>query len=112
MVYGETFRVEVSEDLRIDSRTLDGETVPFDSLSIGTREQLGVIARLACAIIVARDEGAPLILDDALGFSDPGRLEAMCAVLSLAGNSCQIIALTCYPDRYRHVGGATIRRLG
>ena len=112
VVYGESFRVELSEDLRITDRTLDGDTVPFDSLSIGTKEQLGVIARLACAIIVAEDEGAPLILDDTLGFSDPGRLEAMGAVLGLAGNSCQVIALTCYPDRYRHVGGATIRRMG
>jgi hypothetical protein len=112
VVYGESFRVELSEDLRIASRTLDGQTVPFESLSIGTKEQLGVIARLACAIIVARDEGAPLILDDTLGFSDPSRLEAMGAVLGLAGNACQVIALTCHPDRYRHVGGATIRRLG
>lgn len=112
VVYGESLRVEMSEDLRITSRTLSGDTVPFDSLSVGTKEQLGVIARLACAIIVADDEGAPVILDDTLGFSDPGRLEAMGAVLGMAGNSCQVIALTCYPDRYRHVGGATIRRLG
>lgn len=111
VVYGQSFQVELSEDLRVASRTLDGRTVSFDSLSIGTKEQLGVIARLACAIIVAEDEGAPLILDDTLGFSDPGRLEAMGAVLALAGNSCQVIALTCYPDRYRHVGGATVRAL-
>lgn len=59
-----------------------------------------------------QETGEPLILDDALGYSDPGRLEAMGAVLALAGRSCQVILLTCYPERYRHVGGAAIRQIG
>ena len=112
VVFGESLRIDMTEDLRIASRTLDRRTVPFGSLSVGAREQLGVITRLACAMIVAPDGGVPLILDDALGYSDPGRLEAMGAVLALAGRSCQVIVLTCYPERYRHVGGATIRRIG
>jgi uncharacterized protein YhaN len=112
VVFGESLRIDMTEDLRIASRTLDRKTVPFASLSVGAREQLGVITRLACAMIVAPDGGVPLILDDALGYSDPGRLEAMGAVLALAGRSCQVIVLTCYPERYRHVGGATTRRLG
>ena len=113
VVFGESLRIDMTDDLRIASRTLDRRTVPFASLSVGAREQLGVITRLACAMIVAPDGGGvPLILDDALGYSDPGRLEAMGAVLALAGRSCQVIVLTCYPERYRHVGGATIRRLG
>jgi len=112
VVFGESLRIDMTEDLKIASRTLDRRTVPFGSLSVGAREQLGVITRLACAMIVAPDGGVPLILDDALGYSDPGRLEAMGAVLALAGRSCQVIVLTCYPERYRHVGGATIRRIG
>lgn len=112
VVFGETFRVDVTDDLRIASRTHEGKTIPFGSLSVGTQEQLGVIMRLACAMIVAPDGGVPIILDDALGYSDPGRLEAMGAVLALAGRSCQVIVLTCYPERYRHVGGAAIRRIG
>jgi hypothetical protein len=112
VVFGESLRVDMTEDLKIASRTLDRKTVPFGSLSVGAREQLGVITRLACAMIVAPDGGVPLILDDALGYSDPDRLEAMGAVLSLAGRSCQVIVLTCYPDRYRHVGEATIQRIG
>jgi len=112
VVFGASLRIDMTEDLRIASRTLDRRTVPFESLSVGAREQLGVITRLACAMIVAPDGGVPVILDDALGYSDPGRLEAMGAVLALAGRSCQVIVLTCYPERYRHVGGATIRRIG
>jgi hypothetical protein len=112
VVFGESLRIDMTEDLQIASRTLDRKTIPFTSLSVGAREQLGVITRLACAMIVAPDGGVPLILDDALGYSDPDRLEGMGAVLSLAGRSCQVIVLTCYPERYRHVGGATIQRIG
>ncbi len=106
VVFGPTVAVEVGDDLRVRSRTLDGRTVPFESLSVGAREQLGVMTRLACAMLVAQDGGVPVMLDDTLGFSDPRRLEAMGAVLALAGASCQVIVLTCYPDRYRQVGGA------
>ncbi len=106
VVFGPTVSVEVGDDLRVRSRTLDGRTVPFESLSVGAREQLGVMTRLACAMLVAEDGGVPVMLDDTLGFSDPRRLEAMGAVLAMAGASCQVIVLTCYPDRYRQVGGA------
>ncbi len=108
-VFGPSFEVTLDdEDLSIQSRTLSGRTIPFDSLSTGAKEQLGLITRLACALIVAKDGGVPLVLDDVLGHTDPGRLESMGAVLALAGKECQIILLTCSPERYRHVGGATI----
>ena len=106
VVFGPSLDVEVGDDLRVRSRTLDGRTVPYESLSIGAKEQLGVTMRLAGAMLVAEDGGVPVMLDDTLGFSDPRRLEAMGAVLALAGTSCQVIVLTCYPERYRHVGGA------
>jgi hypothetical protein len=108
VVFGPSVGIDVGEDLRVRSRTLDGRTVPFESLSVGAREQLGVLTRIACAMLVAEDGGVPVMLDDTLGFSDPRRLEAMGAVLALAGASCQVIVLTCYPDRYRHVGGASL----
>ncbi len=104
------------EDLRVVSRTLDGVTVPWESLSMGAREQLSLLARLAGSVLVSRAEaghgGVPVIVDDALGSSDPARLERLGAVLSLAGRQGQVIVLTCTPDRYRHVGSATVIRLG
>jgi hypothetical protein len=106
VVFGPSVSVDVGDDLRVRSRTLDGRTVPFESLSVGAKEQLSVLTRLACAMLVAEDGGVPVMLDDTLGFSDPRRLEAMGAVLALAGASCQVIVLTSYPDRYRQVGGA------
>ena len=107
LVFGHTFQVEVSDDLQIVSRTLDNTTVGFDSLSGGTKEQLSLILRLACAMIVARDGGAPLIIDDTLGYTDPERLSLMGAVLARAAKECQIVIFTCVPGRYSSVGAAT-----
>lgn len=111
VVFGPGVSVELDEDLAITSRTLRGATVPFADLSAGAREQLGVIARLACAAITSDDGGVPLILDDALGSSDPARLEALAAVFALAARDAQVIVLTCVPDRYRHIGSASVVRL-
>jgi uncharacterized protein YhaN len=61
---------------------------------------------------VSKDGGASLILDDALGYTDPERLKLMGAVLAKAGKECQIIILTCVPDRYSNIGEAAVVRLG
>ena len=104
IVFGPTFEAEVDDDFRIVSRFLNGVTIPFDSLSHGAKEQLGVISRLAVGMLVSDEGGVPIIIDDALGYADPNRLEAMSAVLQVAGRVCQVIVLTCVPDRYRHIG--------
>jgi DNA repair exonuclease SbcCD ATPase subunit len=112
LVFDETFQVDISEELLIASRTLKDVTVPFDSLSGGTREQLSLIFRAACSMIVAKDGGMPLILDDALGYTDPERLRLMGAVLAKAAKDCQIVIFTCVPDRYGNVGEATVVAIG
>ncbi len=106
------------KDFAVVSRTLDGTTVPFGQLSSGAREQLAVLSRLACAALVSPPAsngtlgGVPVIIDDALGYSDPDRLEKLGAALGVAGNDCQVIVLTCEPGRYRGVGGAKVISLG
>lgn len=111
IVFGPTLEVELDGDLRVARRTLDGVTVDFEQLSTGAQEQLGIIGRLACAAIVAGDGGAPVIFDDALGWTDPRRLERMGATIAAAGRECQIIVLTCTPGRYSSVGTATVIKL-
>jgi len=113
LVFGDSFKVEMDEELVVTSRTLDGTTLPVDQLSIGAQEQLGVICRLACAALVSpHDGGAPLIIDDALGWSDPDRLARMGEVFATAANEhCQVILLTCMPGRYAAVPNATVRTL-
>ena len=99
-VFGPTFEVEIDSDLRICNRTLDGRTVPYDSLSGGAKEQLGILARLAGAALVATEDTVPVVIDDALGFTDPDRLTKMGAVFDTVGDNGQVIVLTCSPQRY------------
>ncbi len=102
----------MDDELGVSQRTLDGTTLPFDSLSTGAQEQVSLIARVACALVVAQDGGGvPLFFDDALGHSDPERLERLGALLSVAGRHLKVFVLTCTPDRYRHVAGAEVIRL-
>jgi len=99
-VFGPTFEVDVDSDLCIRSRTLDGVTVPYESLSGGAKEQLGILARLAGAALVAKEDSVPVVVDDALGFTDPDRLAKMGEVFDTVGAHGQVIVLTCSPDRY------------
>ena len=107
VVDGPTFAIEIADDWTLESRFLDGTLLPFDDLSVGAKEQLGILTRLAAAQIVAEQGGVPLIIDDALGFSDPTRLDTMGAAISAAGKHCQIVILTCTPGRFSNVGSAT-----
>ena len=102
-VYGADFAVTVDEDLALAARTLGGATVPFADLSGGAKEQLGILARLAVARLVDPTQGVPVVIDDALGYSDPDRLRRMGQVLGGAADGdtdVQVILLTCTPERY------------
>jgi uncharacterized protein YhaN len=106
LVFGVSFEVQVDTDLRICSRTLSGRTVPYESLSGGAKEQLAIVARLAGAVLVAKEDAVPVIIDDALGFTDPARLAKMGAVFDAVGGDGQVIVLTCSPTRYDGIDGA------
>lgn len=112
-VYGPDFGVVVDDRLGLASRALGGVTVPFAELSGGAKEQLGILARLAVARLVDPTQGVPVVIDDALGYSDPQRLRQMGEVLASAGvaHEVQVILLTCTPDRYAAIGGAHTVRL-
>lgn len=105
-VFGPTFEVDIGSDLRIRTRTLDDTTVPYESLSGGAKEQLGILARLAGAAMVAKEDAVPVVVDDALGLTDPDRLAKMATVFDTIGAHGQVIVLTCSPDRYSGVKDA------
>lgn len=107
-VFDASFEVDVNTELTIESRTLGGCTVPYDSLSGGAKEQLGVLARLAGAALVAKEDTVPVVIDDALGFTDPERLVLMGKVLGTVGDRGQVIVLTCTPGRYDSVADAEV----
>jgi DNA repair exonuclease SbcCD ATPase subunit len=108
LVFDPSFQITIDDELKITSRTVSGVTVPFDSLSGGTKEQLSLIYRLSCSMIVSKDGGTPVILDDALGYTDHERLKLMGAVLAVAAKECQIVIFTCVPERYAFIGEAAV----
>ncbi len=103
LVFGESFEVDVDSELRIGHRTLSGRTVPYESLSGGAKEQLGIVARLAGAALVAEQDSVPVVIDDALGFTDADRLTKMADVFDAVASDSQVIILTCSPQRYAGV---------
>lgn len=98
-------------DMAISHLRRGGIDEPFESLSVGTREQLAVLTRLAFADFL-RDKGRPaaIILDDALAYSDDQRFDRMQLVLRKAAERLQVIILTCR-ERDFHALGAPIVRL-
>lgn len=111
VVYGDSFDVAVGEDLTIRSRSLHGISVPFEQLSGGAKEQLGILSRLAVASLVESGEGVPVIIDDALGYTDPDRLQRVSSVFGGPGQRTQVVLLTCTPERYRQIADATTIQL-
>jgi DNA repair exonuclease SbcCD ATPase subunit len=89
-------------------RPADG-AVPFgfDTLSGGTREQVGAALRLAMAEILAEDHDGclPVVFDDAFVNADPERLCGLQRVLDLgAQRGLQVVVLTCDAATYDTLG--------
>lgn len=103
--------IEVGEDLspgRITRVGTNGaETGDFEELSVGAREQMGVVARLAYADLL-QEAGKPtlLILDDALVHTDKHRLDQMKRVLYDAASRHQILVFSCHPQAWQGLGVA------
>ncbi len=111
-VFGPGFQVGISDALAIETRTVDGVTVPYADLSSGAKEQLLLLYRAACAIMVSEEEGMPILLDDVLGHSDSERLRLVGKALETAAERCQVVIFTCMPDRYAGLRGVTTVGLG
>jgi chromosome segregation ATPase len=98
------------QSLAITHLRRDGQDEPYDWLSVGTREQLAVLTRLAFADLLGEHgKQSPIVLDDALVFSDDRRIEEMQGILERAADRLQIIVLTCHERVYFERGWTTIR---
>ena len=101
------------QTLRITHLRREGMDEPYERLSIGTREQLAVLVRLAFAdLLDGHGKKSPIILDDALVFSDDQRFVAMQRILDGAAERLQIIVLTCHERTYFDRGWTTKRVQG
>lgn len=103
--------IELDEGLRPRRMTRGGpfgpETGPFEEMSGGEREQIGVIARLAYADLL-KEAGKPtlVMLDDSLVNCDLDRLAQMKRVIYDAAQRHQILIFTCHEALWRDIGVA------
>ncbi|MGO4175528.1 AAA family ATPase [Bosea sp. TAF32] len=75
-------------------------------LSGGMREQLAILTRLAFARLLAKDgQITPVILDDALVYSDDDRIEKMFDALHRQAQSQQIVVFSCRQRAFARLGG-------
>ena len=87
----------------------NGQDEDISSLSGGMREQLAVLTRLAFARLLAKGgHPVPVILDDALVYSDDDRIERMFNALHRQAKDIQILVFTCRQRAFEHLGGNSL----
>jgi AAA domain len=86
-----------------------GQDEAFDTLSGGTQEQIALLVRLAFARLLARGgQAAPVILDDAIVYTDDARIEKIFDALTLQADEMQILVFTCRQKSFRALGGTQL----
>jgi energy-coupling factor transporter ATP-binding protein EcfA2 len=97
--------IECDENFAITAIQRDGKPPELDRQSGGTQEQIAVLTRLAFAeLLVDRGKPAAVILDDALVYSDPDRMERMFDILTHAARKAQIVILSCREALFQGLG--------
>lgn len=79
----------------------------LDNLSGGTKEQIAILTRLAFAKLFARQgRHMPIVLDDALVYSDDDRIIKMFTALTRVAKDQQIFVFSCRQLAFQDLGGA------
>ena len=96
--------LELSDAMATGAVSRSGRLEPAEDLSRGTQEQLAVLTRIAFAdLLLEKGRPVSLVLDDALVYSDDGRLETMTDILSEVAGRMQVIILTCRKRAFMHL---------
>ncbi|SIT41098.1 putative GTP-binding protein [Paraburkholderia ribeironis] len=97
--------IALGDDLSPATLDRHGRADTLDALSFGTREQLGILTRLAYADLL-KASGRPtlLMLDDAAVHTDATRRDAIKRALLDAATRHQILVFTCHPELWDDLG--------
>ncbi len=96
-----------SESLLPTGLMRDAAEETLDDLSGGTQEQIAILTRLAFARLFARQgRHMPIILDDALVYSDDDRIIQMFTALTRVAQDQQILVFSCRQLAFQDLGGA------
>ncbi|MEX3505706.1 AAA family ATPase [Corynebacterium sp. LK2510] len=116
VVFGHDVEFTLNDDLEVAERTVGDTTVALKGLSGGAQEQMAILTRFAIAELAGRSENGsvtvPVVVDDALGATDPRRLALMNSLFNRAGRGTQVFVLTCDPHRFDRVDAARRYSIG
>jgi len=98
-----------AEDVLPRSLIRNGHEEDYSVLSGGTREQIALLVRLAFARMLAKTGSpAPVILDDAIVYTDDDRIERMFDALTRQAQDLQILVFSCRQKAFRELGGRSL----
>ena len=84
------------------------EEITIDELCGGEQEQVYFAVRLALADVLFKNERQLVVLDDALTFTDSGRLARVLGILEEAATRFQILVLTCHRSTWAPTPASSI----
>ena len=87
----------------------NGEEMPLDLLSTGTRDGMALALRLAMSEYLLQNRQGFMIMDDPLVNLDPERKKAAAKVLKEFAQKFQLIIATCNPNTAELLGGNRIQ---
>lgn len=99
--------LELEESLGVrDVHRSAQQPTAFAQLSVGTREQINLLVRIAIAELLA-EQGRPamVVIDDGLAHADDRRLERVFDILNMAAERVQILILSCHAGTFARAGG-------
>ena len=89
-----------------DALSRGTEAEELETLSGGTKEQIAILTRLAFASLFAKQgRHMPIILDDALVYSDDARIVQMFTALNRVAANQQILVFSCRQLAFADLGG-------
>jgi DNA repair exonuclease SbcCD ATPase subunit len=95
-----------TETMLPDGLSRGSEAEDLDTLSGGTKEQIAILTRLAFARLFAKQgRQMPIILDDALVYSDDTRIVKMFTALNRVADDQQILVFSCRQLAFADLGG-------
>ena len=90
--------------------TRSGVVEHVEALSGGTKEQVAILTRLGFARLLAKSgRPPPIIMDDALIFSDDDRIEKMFTALHMQASDLQMLVFSCRQRAFQNLGGTVLR---
>ncbi len=90
-------------------KTATGAELPWEWLSAGAKDLLGLAVRLAMAGVVIGESGGFLMMDDPLVDLDPERQAGAAGAIREFAASRQTIVFTCRPAHAEMLGGEIVR---